>query len=153
MPKYKHHRPRGFAPWNPSAASRSIIDQVNTVIASEDGQPLTVRYIFYRLVVAHAYPKTEKAYANLCEKVNRARRSGMIPFRAIRDDGESRRGNGDYSSIERFGRIMAYQAQTFAFNPGIVQPCAIEVHVETAGMMPSIARAAASAPDSPSCSG
>ena len=49
--------------------------------------PLTVRQIFYRLVGAHGYDKTEQAYARLGEHLNRARRAGLIEFDAIRDDG------------------------------------------------------------------
>jgi hypothetical protein len=39
------------------------------------------------LVGAHDYEKTELGYQNLIERLNRARRAGLIPFDAIRDDG------------------------------------------------------------------
>src|SRR5262249_20933458 len=49
--------------------------------------PLTVRQIFYRLVGAHGYDKTEHAYKRLGEHLNRARRARIIAMDDIRDDG------------------------------------------------------------------
>jgi hypothetical protein len=80
-------RPRGFAPWSPEKATLELLDQVRGVLDEyEDYLPLTIRQIFYRLVGAHEYEKTERAYARLCEHLNRARRARMIPMSAIRDD-------------------------------------------------------------------
>jgi hypothetical protein len=50
-----------------------------------DSLPLTLRQIFYRLVGVNGHAKTEQAYQRLGEHVNRARRSGLIPFPAITD--------------------------------------------------------------------
>jgi hypothetical protein len=52
-----------------------------------DHLPLTARQIFYRMVAAYNYPKTENAANNLGEHLTRARRAEMIPFEHIRDDG------------------------------------------------------------------
>jgi hypothetical protein len=49
--------------------------------------PLTIRQIFYRLVGAHGYEKTENAYSRLCSHISNARRDGLIDFEHIRDDG------------------------------------------------------------------
>jgi hypothetical protein len=80
-------RPRGFAPWSPRGATLELLDQVRGVLDEyEDYLPLTIRQIFYRLVGAHEYEKTERAYARLCEHLNRARRARLISMDAIRDD-------------------------------------------------------------------
>ena len=81
-------RARGFAPWNPQAKTLQLLDQVRAVLGEyEDYLPLTIRQIFYRLVGAHSFEKTEQAYERLCETLNRARRARLISMNAIRDDG------------------------------------------------------------------
>ena len=65
----------------------ALLDQVRGVLNEyEDYLPLTIRQIFYRLVGAHEYEKTERAYERLIEHLNRARRARMIPMDVIRDD-------------------------------------------------------------------
>src|SRR5689334_2712998 len=86
--KHRTTRVRGFAPWKPRAKSLALLDAVNTVVSEYAAYlPLTNRQLFYRLVGAHGYAKTERAYKRLCELLNRARRSGLLDFAAIRDDG------------------------------------------------------------------
>src|SRR5262249_57158880 len=71
-------RVRGFAPWAPRGATAGLLDQVRGVLEEyEDYLPLTIRQIFYRLVGAHEYEKTERAYARLSEHLNRARRARL----------------------------------------------------------------------------
>ena len=85
-------RPRGFmAGWEPRAASLALIEQVNAVLDDYAAQvPLTVRQIFYRLVGAYGYEKTEQAYKRLGELLNKARRARLIDMDMIRDDGFAR---------------------------------------------------------------
>ena len=75
--KRKRTRARGFiADWSPRNATRVLLDQVQAVLDEyAEHLPLTNRQIFYRLVGAHGYPKTEQAYNNLCEMLQKARRS------------------------------------------------------------------------------
>jgi hypothetical protein len=81
-------RPRGFVPWSPQSATLILLEQVKGVLEEYEAYlPLTCRQIFYRLVGAHGYEKTENAYARLCEMLNRARRAEMIDMGSIRDDG------------------------------------------------------------------
>ena len=69
-------RPKGYATWSPRKETRTILGQVDEVLREYRAHlPLTVRQIFYRLVGAFDYPKTEKAYNNLGDKLVRARRS------------------------------------------------------------------------------
>jgi hypothetical protein len=80
-------RVRGFAPWAPRGTTLELLEQVRGVLGEyEDYLPLTIRQIFYRLVGAHNYEKTEHAYARLCEHLNRARRARIIPMASIREN-------------------------------------------------------------------
>ena len=84
-------RPRGFVDWKPQAATLALLDQVRGVLDEyADYLPLTVRQVFYRLVGAHGYDKTERAYERLGEALNRARRAELIDMDAIRDGGGAR---------------------------------------------------------------
>jgi hypothetical protein len=59
-------RVRGRAPWQPRAKSLALLEQVNAVLREYiEHLPLTIRQIFYRLVGAYAYDKTDRAYDRL----------------------------------------------------------------------------------------
>ena len=75
--KRKRTRARGFIDdWSPRNKTRALLNQVQAVLDEyADHLPLTNRQIFYRLVGKHDYPKTENAYNNLCEMLQKARRS------------------------------------------------------------------------------
>jgi|SRR6516162_7766901 hypothetical protein len=78
--------------------------------------PLTIRQIFYRLVGVHEYPKTERAYKNLCELLNRARRarcSDLVKFSAIRDDGIVKREPFHWASAAQFVQSFVKAIDTF----------------------------------------
>ena len=101
---YTSTRVRGFAPWNPRQDTLALISRVQGILVTYQAQlPLTNRQIFYILVGSdEGYPKTENAYARLCEYLNRARRAGMIDFSAIRDDGTQSRGFPGWNSPDGF---------------------------------------------------
>ena len=80
---------------------RGVLDEY------EDYLPLTIRQIFYRLVGAHNYEKTERAYARLCEHLNRARRARIIPMASIRDDGGVSSAPLSWDSVVQFMRLFA----------------------------------------------
>lgn len=146
MPEYKHARVRGFAPWSPSAASLAILGKVLEIIDREAAYlPLTNRQVFYRMVALFGYKKTENAYASLCEKINRGRRVGLIPWDAIRDDGETVRWlgphTGHFYGPRDFHQVTSRRARKMKLQPVVVQPCVVEVHVEAGGMLPQVAQA------------
>jgi hypothetical protein len=63
-------------PWSPRSETLILLDQVKSVLEEYAAYlPLTCRQIFYRLVGAHGYEKTENAYARLYEMLNSAVRS------------------------------------------------------------------------------
>ena len=104
--------------------------------------PITIRQIFYRLIGAQGYPKSDRAYKNLAEKLNRARRAGMIPFNAVRDDGitlvEPLAWDGPSELVQTF---FGY-ADQFRLDRQIGQSCRLIFAVEAAGMVPQIERVA-----------
>src|SRR5262249_29622798 len=77
-----------FCAGRPRPETQALLNQVGQVLAEyRDQLPLTLRQVFYRLVGAYAFEKTEKAYARLGEALNKARRARFIDMDAIRDDG------------------------------------------------------------------
>jgi len=137
-------RPKGFADWNPNAETLALIGQVQEVLEEYHAQlPMTARQIFYRLVGAYNYSKTERAYKNLCEKLVRARRAQMIPFGHIRDDGVSEEG-GDwgYASPAEFMEGLKESGRSYYRRTREGQDYRIELWCEAGGMVPQLARVA-----------
>lgn len=135
-------RPTGLAPWNPNPETQALIGQVLQVLDEyRDYLPMTGRQIFYRLVGAHGYTKTEKDYSNLLEKLVRARRCGLVPWDAIRDDGVTSEGGGGWRSYESFVASVKHWADEFALNIQQDQPAVIELWCEAEGMVPQMIQA------------
>ncbi len=104
--------------------------------------PLTVRQIFYRLVGAHGYAKTENAYSRLGEHVNRGRRAGLIQFEAIRDDGATVSEPPGWDDVEQLVQTFYREAQLFRLDRQAGQPAVLYFAVEAAGMLPQVKRIA-----------
>ena len=137
-------RARGLAPWQPRAKSLALLDQVNAVLDEyRDHLPLTIRQIFYRLVGAHGYDKTEQAYDRLGEMLNRARRAGFVPFDAIRDDGVDMRAPTAWNDSEHLVAAIRNTITNFRLDRQQGQPRRLLIAVEAAGMLPQIERIAA----------
>lgn len=136
-------RPKGFTSWRPQNATRKILDQVNEVFAEyKDNLPLTNRQIFYRLVGQYGYPKTEKDYTRLCEYLVRARRSGLVPFAHIRDDGTLSRVPGGMYGVDSFFRRVKSQADNYYRHRSLGQEKHIELWCEAKGMVPQLSTVA-----------
>jgi hypothetical protein len=105
--------------------------------------PLTIRQIFYRLVGAHDYPKTEAAYESLQNMLVRARRADLLDFAAIRDDGITVERHGGYRGESDFwdARLAPGSHLTFRIDRQAEQPQYVEVWSEAAGMVPLLGRA------------
>jgi hypothetical protein len=105
-----------------------------------DHLPLTLRQIFYRLVGAHGYEKTEPAYERLCEHLNRARRSKRIPMDVIRDDGGTVIAPRFWASADEFLETVRYRAGRFRLDRTLGQKSRLVVICEAAGMTPQLGR-------------
>lgn len=141
---YTSTRVRGFADWNPRADTLRVVSRVQDILARYRAQlPLTNRQIFYILVGStEGYPKTEQAYARLCEYLNRARRARMIDFADIRDDGTQADGFSGWGSPAQWWRSMRSYAEGYEHNLTEGQEHHLELWVEAGGMVPQAATVA-----------
>jgi hypothetical protein len=136
-------RARGFAPWSPQTATLELLDQVRAVLGEyENHLPLTIRQIFYRLVGAHGYSKTELAYGRLCEHLNRARRARIISMDMIRDDGGTIIRPSGWESVAQFWQTVRRTAERFTLDHSSGQKTRLVVICEAAGMAPQLGRVA-----------
>jgi hypothetical protein len=136
-------RVRGFAPWSPEKATLALLDQVRGVLDEYAAHlPLTIRQIFYRLVGAHDYEKTERAYQRLAEHLNRARRARSIPMDVIRDDGGTISEPDHWDSAEQFMATIRALAKSFTLDHSAGQAARLVVICEAGGMVPQLARVA-----------
>ena len=136
-------RPKGYAAWNLQKKTKVIMAQVREILDEYHAElPLTARQIFYRLVGKYGYPKTESAYESLTNYLVRARRSRMIPFESIRDDGAAVMEGKFYTSEEDFYSYIHDEAKHYERDKFANQKCDIRVYVESAGMMPQLERVA-----------
>jgi hypothetical protein len=136
--EYTSTRVRGFAPWNPRPDTMHLVQRVQEILRRYRAQlPLTNRQIFYILVGSdEGYPKTEQAYARLCEMLNRARRARLISFSAIRDDGTQSSGWSGWDSPAQWARGVRGSAERYRHDLTDGQPFHCELWVEAGGMVP-----------------
>ena len=100
--------------------------------------PLTCRQIFYRMVGAYGYDKSEAAYGRLCNHLANARRGLLIPFDAIRDDGVTTYRRDHFDDRDDFLRHVRGMGRRYTRNKLAGQELHIEVWCEAAGMLPQI---------------
>jgi hypothetical protein len=132
-------RERGLAPWSPQKATLLLLDQIRAVLAEYAAHlPLTIRQIFYRLVGAYGFDKTELAYKRLGEHLNRARRARLIDFDHIRDDSADIRTSTGWNSTADLVLQWAHDADDFRLDRQDGQPGRLLFVVEAAGMRPQI---------------
>lgn len=136
-------RPRGYADWSPKPETLALIENVNAVFQEyRDQLPLTLRQVFYRLVGAFGYEKTERAYSRLGEHLVRARRAQLIPMNYIRDLGGQQRGGTGFESIEEFMQDIREAAGGYSRDKTEGQQTRVELWCEAEGMIDQMARVA-----------
>jgi hypothetical protein len=136
-------RVRGLAPWRPQGPTVELLAQVRAVLIEyAEYLPLTLRQVFYRLVGAYDYGKTEQAYARLGEHLNRARRAGLIPFDAIRDDGITFAEPLAWADAAELVRTFIAHAERFRLDRQEGQAVRLIFAVEASGMLPQVQRIA-----------
>jgi hypothetical protein len=137
------NRPRGFADWRPHQKTRDLLAQIQQVLETyRDQLPVTGRQVFYRLVAKFGYAKTDSASQKLGEVLNRARRAGLVPMDAIRDDGVVIAGNNRFEDGEAFLDNCRYWAKGFELDLQQDQPQHVEILCEARGMVPQLNRVA-----------
>lgn len=144
IPRAIHGRPRGFADWKPQTKTAALIEQIKAILNEYQAHlPLTIRQIFYRLVGAHGYEKTEKGYQRLCDNLSRARRARLISFDVIRDDGFSRTGWMGWSGIDCAKDYITKEASKYRIDRQLGQSEKLIVWCEAQGMVPQLERVCA----------
>ncbi|MGF1472425.1 MAG: hypothetical protein ACFB50_11900 [Rubrobacteraceae bacterium] len=139
--KDTHKRPKGYAPWRPQKKTVRLIWQVKEVLEEYRSYlPMTARQIFYRLVGAYGYQKSEAAYGRLTEHLGRARRARMISFEDIRDDGISVMAHEHYAGESAFYGRMHEMAAAYKRDKLANQKLDMRVYCEAAGMIPQLDR-------------
>jgi len=134
-----HKRPKGYAPWRPHKNTTRLMFQVKQIIEEyRDHLPLTARQIFYRMVAAYGYPKTESAVDSLSQHLVRARRAEMIDFDHIRDDGIAVMAQAHYADENDFFRHVREEGASYKRDKLARQKINMRVYCEAAGMMPQL---------------
>ena len=137
-------RPRGYiTDYKPQARTAELLAAIQSVLDEYRAHwPLTVRQIFYRLVGAHGFDKSETFYGKLCHHLANARRAGVVPFHAIRDDGVTTVRMERYVDADEFLYEQRRRAENYRRDAMARQPKHIEVWCEAAGMIHQLARTA-----------
>jgi hypothetical protein len=143
-PRRKTSRARGYiADYKPQAKTRCLLDDALAVLESyRTHWPLTCRQIYYRLIGAYGYPKTEDFYKKLCHHLANARRGSVIDFDAIRDDGISTVSMQHFDDEEHFKRHVRLLGKRYKRNLLTTQPHHVEVWCEASGMIFQLAEVA-----------
>jgi len=143
MTAYRYSRPKGMAAWQPRGQTCKVLGQVDEILEQyADHWPLTLRQIFYRLVAAYDYEKTERAYKRLGEYLVRARRAGMVPWESMRDDGWVQGENEGWHDPAHFRRTVFAMARSYVRDKQVRQPCRLVLLAEAAGMVPQLRKVA-----------
>ena len=136
-------RVRGYAAYRPQKHNAELVENVQSVLDDMSGYlPLTLRQVFYRLVVNQQIQKTENGYARLCEVCNRARRAGMISFSHIRDDGPKIDSGHDFVTDDDLTTYLTDFREAARMDLQSFQEHRIFVWCEAAGMVPQLSRVA-----------
>lgn len=132
-------RPKGYADWTPNRETRAVLSAVGEILKEyRQYLPMTARQIFYRLVGGYGFPKTERAYKNLCNHLVRARRAQMIPFGVIRDDETINHRPFDFANPTEFWNYQLQLAEEYQRERQTGQSQYIEVWCEAGGMVPQL---------------
>lgn len=136
----KTGRARGYIEnYRPQAKTLALLEQAKDVLTEyRQYWPLTCRQIFYRLVGAYDYDKTEAAYSRLCHHLANARRGRFIGFSAIRDDGVTTYRRDHFEDRDAFLRRVREMGRNYTRDKLAGQDIHIEVWCEAAGMLPQL---------------
>ncbi|WP_367140994.1 MULTISPECIES: hypothetical protein [Streptomyces] len=130
-------RPRGYQPrWRPRPRTVELLAAVDRVLDRYAAQlPLTIRQVWYSLISDGVLIKEERTYKRLVEVLGMARRSGRIPWEALRDDTEITAVPVAYEGPADFHQTLLEAARGFRLDRQAGQKVRLEVWSETAGMV------------------
>ncbi|MFE3560196.1 hypothetical protein ACFXKW_35870 [Streptomyces sp. NPDC059193] len=126
-------RARGYQPfWKPRASTLELLVAVDRVLDRYTAQlPLTIRQIWYSLISDGVLPKEGRPYKRLIEVMGMARRSGRVPWEALRDDTEIRAEPAFYAGPDDFRAALRQAAAEYQLDRQTGQPLRLEVWSES----------------------
>lgn len=120
------------------AEMANVLEWVKWVLVDE-GEVMSIRHLFYRLVGRDVIPKTETAYGKLCHKLSDWRRSGDVPWGAFTD---STRWHISDQTFDSVNDALNDCVTTYRRNLWRDQSCYVECWVEKdacAGILAKVA--------------
>ena len=63
----------------------NLFNEVVDVINGYNGDPITIRHLFYRLTTRYVLKKEERCYNLMCSHLSKWRKEGMLPFEVFVD--------------------------------------------------------------------
>ena len=137
IPHVEKGRVVGYAPYAPRKKAEGWIDETLIVLKEYAAQlPVTLRQILYRLVAKSLIEKN--ASDSLNDVLSRARRAGMIPWEAIRDDGIISSRPGGFVDEDHARRELVRILSFNGIHADLGQPIHQIVICEAAGMVPQL---------------
>ncbi|HKQ65999.1 MAG TPA: hypothetical protein VJZ73_13375 [Methylomirabilota bacterium] len=129
-----------FRTINFRADSLARIEEINVILGEYDGQRLTARQVYYRLVAGGKIPNTPTSYKNLTSLLADARYAGLVDWDLIEDRGREPDVPSEWDSIDE---IVDAAVRQFRLPRWRDQPHYVELWVEKqalAGVLGPIAR-------------
>lgn len=133
----------GFNTWKPTGESALLLRDALAVFEEyRNYLPLTGRQVFYRLVGAYGYEKSDRFANKLYGVLGRARRAGMLPFTHLRDGGGQKAVPQTYEDEMGFWMAVRNSFDHYSRDRQAGQPVFVELFCEAPGMMPQLQRIA-----------
>ncbi|GAB2953652.1 hypothetical protein [Streptomyces sundarbansensis] len=134
-----NRRPRGYQPqWKPRARTRELLAAVDRILERYAVQlPLTIRQVWYSLISDGVLVKEERTYKQTVELLGMARRSGRIPWEALRDDTEIRAEPVAYEGPDGFRAGLRRAALEYRLDRQAGHRCASRSSARQPGWFPS----------------
>lgn len=89
-----------FRKWTPREDTIKLVEFINSILHEYNGQRLTARQVYYRLVAADIIPNNDKSYKRLTSLLTDARYAGLVDWDIIEDRGRVPQGVQEWSSIQ-----------------------------------------------------
>ncbi len=112
-------------PHKPQAKTLRLFEQILSV--TDDYPRMTVRQLFYQMVVRGYVEKTERAYNRVADATVKMRRSKLLPYSKIADGGRVRRRQQGWGSV---GDLLGAAEASFRLDYWAHQPEMVEIWCE-----------------------
>lgn len=124
---------RKYVDWKPTPDTLAVLQHIVAVVekAEEQGMTLTVRQLYYQLVVANVIPNKQREYNRVGNIVSNARMAGLLSWTAFEDRNRTLRGHRAFDSP---AQAFRQAADSYKIDMWANQPWRPEVWVEKAAL-------------------